>query len=307
MTQARLTQDRSNQEASRRGSTNPSPLRRKILIVDDDAVIRTLLVDVLTDPTYQLDTANNGADAIEKLERQYFDLVVTDMVMPKANGLDVLLASKRLEPNRPVIIVTGFPSVATAVKLASLGAADYVTKPFDVDLIRITVAKVLAQHDFAQSRLRGGEHSLPASSAGTPGLYDSTIFNQLLEKEIARSRLRDRRFCLMVAEFDGFEKAMLGASSDHREARIGLLFEAVRRHIRPGDYVGRTESEQLSVILPETSQAEATRVCGRVSSVDITGLGIVATAVSFPEDAADGETLRSRATTAIQAARSGTV
>ena len=296
----RMTLDR-----GRHSSTKPKPLRRRILIVDDD-VIRTLLVDALMDPGYQLDTADNGADAIEKLERQYFDLVVTDMVMPKANGLDVLLASKRLEPDRPVVIMTGFPSVATAVKLASLGAADYVTKPFDVDLIRITVAKVLALHDFAEDRHQYGDRRHQASSEGTPGPYDSTIFSQLLQKEIERSRLRNHRFSLMVAEFDGFEQAMLGASSDDQEERIGLLFEVVRRHIRPGDYVGQTEAEQLSVILPETIQVEATRLCERLSSVEIKGLSIIATAVSFPEDAVDAGTLASRASTAIQMVRSGT-
>ena len=290
-------------DGGRQGSTDPNSPRRRILIVDDDAVIRTLLVDVLTHPGYQLDTANNGADAIEKLEREHFDLVVTDMVMPKANGLDVLLASKRLEPDRPVVIITGFPSVATAVKLASLGAADYVTKPFNVDLIRITMAKVLALHDFAQSRQRSGDRQRLASSEGTAGPYDSTIFSQLLEKEIARSRLRNHQFSLMVAEIDGFEETMLVASANIREGRIVLLFEAVRRHIRPGDCVGQTDSEQLSVILPETTQAEATLLCERVSSVRNTGFGIIATAVSFPADAADAENLVNRARTAIRAAR----
>ena len=300
-----MTPPRLTQEGGRRGSANANTLRRRILIVDDDAVIRTLLVDVLTDPGYQLDTASNGADAIDKLERQYFDLVVTDMVMPKANGLDVLLASKRLEPDRPVVIVTAFPSVATAVKLASLGAADYVTKPFDVDLIRITVAKVLALHDFAKRGHRDEDRRLQAGSKGTPSPYDSTIFSQLLEKEIARSRLGNHRFSLIVAEFDGFEKAMLGASSNHRGQRSDLLFEAVRRHIRPGDHVGQTESEQLSVILPETIPVEATRLCERISSDEVTGHGIIAAAVSFPEDASDAETLASRASAAIQVARSG--
>lgn len=288
-------------------SADTNAPRRRILIVDDEATIRTLLVDVLTDPGYQLETANNGAEAIEKLEREHFDLVVTDMVMPNANGLDVLLASKRLDPDRPVVIITAFPSVATAVKLASLGAADYVTKPFNVDLIQITVAKVLALHDFAQSRNRGEDPRRLAGSEGTAGLYDGTIFTQLLEQEIVRSRLRNHQFSLIVAEFDGFEEAMLGASANHREGRIGLLFKALRRHIRPGDYVGQTDAEQLSVILPETSQAEATRLCERVSSVRITGHGIIATAVSFPADAADAENLVHRARTAIRTARSGTV
>ena len=287
----------------RPGATDLDASLRRILIVDDESAIRTLLVDVLTDPDYELETANDGADAIEKLEREHFDLVVTDMVMPRANGLDVLLASKRLEPDRPVVIITGFPSVATAVKLARLGATDYVAKPFNVDLIRITVAKVLALHDFAQSR--DGHHA--ASTEGPSGAYDATVFTQLLEQEIARSRLRNHEFSLMVAEMDGFEEAMLGASASNREERLAVLFAAVRQHIRPGDYVGHTDSEQLSVILPETTQAEATLLCEQVSSVMNSALGIITTSVSFPADADDFENLVHRAKTAIRTARSGTL
>ena len=294
-------------DGRRQSSAGADAPRRKILIVDDEPAIRTLLVDVLTGPGYQLDAANNGADAIEKLEREHFDLIVTDMVMPKANGLDVLLASKRVEPDRPVIIITGFPSVATAVKLATLGAADYFTKPFNVDLIQITVAKVLAQYDFAQGRYRTGDSHRPASAESTAEPYDSTVFSQLLEKEVARSRIRNHRFSLMVAEIDGFDEAMPGASPNNREAHTSLLFEAVKRHVRSGDYVGQTDSEQLSVILPETSQAEASRLCEKISSIGNTGPGIVARAVSFPQDAADAETLAVRAKTAVRLARTGTV
>lgn len=283
------------------GYTDPAAARRRILIVDDEATIRTLLVDVITASCYEIDTANDGADAIEKLEREHFDLVITDMVMPNANGLDVLNASKGLERDRPVIIITGFPSVATAVKLASLGAADYITKPFDIDMIKITVAKLLASHDFAKS----GDRPRRPGVKDAEGLYDRTIFSQLLEKEIARSRFRNRQFSLMVAELDSFEEAMPGSSVRYREARITHLLEAVTRHIRPGDYVGRTDSEQLSVILPETTQAEATRLCARVSSLRDQGPGIIAMAASFPGDAPDAEVLFYRARTAIRTARSG--
>ena len=88
----------------------------------------------------------------------------------------------------------------------------------------------------------------------------SAEFLLQLKKEIARSRLRNHRFSLMVAEFDGFERATPGASSNHQEQRLGLLLEAVKRHIRPGDYVGQTDSQKLSVILPEALQSEATRI-----------------------------------------------
>ncbi len=227
--------------------------------------------------------------------------------MPKANGLDVLLASKDLEPDRPVVIVTGYPSVASAVKLASLGATDYVTKPFDVELIRITIAKVLAQRDFARKRDQAAQRPPPARTDGPPGPYDSTVFVQLLEKEIARSRFRGHRFSLMVVKVDEIVEEIIGTSKDVEGGQIGLLFEAVRSHLRPGDYVGQTDSDQLSVILPETGQAEAARICDRISTARLPGLDIVATAVGFPEDARDLETLVSRAEKAIRTVRTGTI
>ena len=115
----------------------------RILVVDDEESIRDLLRLVLTGEGYSVVTANDGEEAIEHLEAQRFDLVITDLVMPKVNGIEVLRAAKRIDSNFPVIVITGYPSVETVTELVRLGAGDYLTKPFNVDVVLVTVAKLL--------------------------------------------------------------------------------------------------------------------------------------------------------------------
>ncbi len=115
----------------------------RILVVDDEESIRDLLRLVLTGEGYSVITANDGKEAIEYLEAQRFDLVITDLVMPRVNGVEVLRAAKRIDPNYPVMVITGYPSVETVTKLVRLGAGDYLTKPFNIDVVRVTVAKLL--------------------------------------------------------------------------------------------------------------------------------------------------------------------
>ncbi len=227
------------------------------------------------------------------------------MVMPKANGLDVLLASREFDPERPVIIITGFPSVATAVTLVSLGASDYITKPFNIDLIKITVAKVLAQREFVadtRRQVEGYAQALPDSIAES---YNFIVFSQLLEKEIARSRLRNHVCSLLVAEIDGFEQAVVGGAINHWNERLQALFTTVERHTRPGDIIGQTDPDQLSAILPETPLEEAIYLSVKIAADRVMGLGFIVRAVNFPRDAEDVDGLFRASKFVIQAARAG--
>ncbi len=117
--------------------------RARILVVDDEELIRDLLKMVLMDEGYTVVTATDGEEAIQRLESSPFDLVITDLVMPKVNGVEVLRAAKRIDPNYPVMVITGYPSVETVTKLVRLGAGDYLTKPFNLDVVKVTVAKLL--------------------------------------------------------------------------------------------------------------------------------------------------------------------
>ena len=130
------------QEGSQRADAANSS-KARILVVDDEELIRDLLRMVLVDEGYTVVTAADGEEAIVRLNTSPFDLVITDLVMPKVNGVEVLRAAKAIDPDYPVMVITGYPSVETVTKLVRLGAGDYLTKPFNLDVVKVTVAKLL--------------------------------------------------------------------------------------------------------------------------------------------------------------------
>lgn len=105
--------------------------------------MRSLLTEILAQEGHQVTTAADGEEVVALLEREPFDLIMTDLVMPGLSGIEVLRAAKRIDPDCPVIIMTGYPSVESVVRLVRLGAVDYITKPFNVDVVKVTVAKLL--------------------------------------------------------------------------------------------------------------------------------------------------------------------
>ncbi|NVN93175.1 MAG: sigma-54-dependent Fis family transcriptional regulator [Desulfuromonadales bacterium] len=118
----------------------------KILIVDDETVIRDALKRILDNQQrFFVDTCSSGYGAIELLHKQDFDLIVTDLKMPGMSGLEVLKAVKALQPNVPVIIITGYATVDTAVEAMKNGAFDYLSKPFAPDQFLEKVEEALKQ------------------------------------------------------------------------------------------------------------------------------------------------------------------
>jgi len=117
--------------------------KQRILVVDDERSMRDLLSIMLTQAGYNVATADGGEAAIETLRQEGFDLVITDLRMRKADGLAVLSAAKELSPQAVVLVVTAFASTETAVEAMKLGAYDYITKPFKLDEIKLTIANAL--------------------------------------------------------------------------------------------------------------------------------------------------------------------
>jgi len=115
----------------------------KILIVDDDINLCTVLKDELTEVGYEADFVNNGDSAFGYLTKKAVDLILLDLKMPGKDGFDVLreLRSKKL--NVKVIVLTAYADVKSAIDSAKLGATDFISKPYDFDELLITIRKVL--------------------------------------------------------------------------------------------------------------------------------------------------------------------
>lgn len=133
----------------------PAPAERpRILVVDDEQVIRDILGDFLSMEGFQVSTADDGSQALVELSRQHYDLVLTDLKMPNVGGLELLAAIQKHAPSVVTIIMTGFGTVETAIDAMKQGAYDYILKPFKVEEIVHTVRRGLEKRKLQAENFR---------------------------------------------------------------------------------------------------------------------------------------------------------
>ena len=125
----------------------------RILVVDDERSMRELLAIVLRREGYEVLLAENGRAAIETLEREPVDILISDIKMPDLSGVEVLRAAKQIDKNILGIMITAFASTETAVEAMRLGACDYLSKPFDVDLLRMKVREKIENRHLRQENV----------------------------------------------------------------------------------------------------------------------------------------------------------
>jgi len=119
----------------------PNPVH--ILIVDDDPAVRDVLSEGLNDSGYVCDIACDGAEALRKIQEAGFQLIISDIDMPHMDGVRLLKETRKLRPDIEIIMLTGVLDVGTAIQSIRLGANDYLTKPFNLEEVRITVERTL--------------------------------------------------------------------------------------------------------------------------------------------------------------------
>jgi DNA-binding NtrC family response regulator len=116
----------------------------KVLVIDDEAIVRLSCDRTLSPEGYEVRLAKNGFEGMEMLAKEGFDLVLTDLKMPDMDGIEVLRTIKERWPETEVVVITGYQTVDTAVKSIKLGAFDYIEKPFTPDGLLSAVANALS-------------------------------------------------------------------------------------------------------------------------------------------------------------------
>ncbi len=233
--------------------------RATILVVEDDAAMRAFLREVLEEEGYTVEAAAGGRTGVERVRQGGVDLVISDVKMPDLDGLDMLREIKAVTPSPHVITITAFGSIDTAIRAVKLGAFDYITKPFDVDQLNLSVQKALAERalrsevarlrDEVQKSYRLGNligrsaamqeifaliRRLSGSAASVLVTGASGTGKELVAKAIHfNSRRRDRPFValncaaipdtLLESELFGYKR---GAFTDARSDRAGIFLEA---------------------------------------------------------------------------------
>lgn len=124
----------------------------KILVIEDEEAIRRVLKKILTeqDAAYDVYVAANGIDGLHEIEKQQFDLVLCDIKMPKMDGIEVLQNIKSIQPDLPVIMISGHGDLETAVGTMRMGAFDYISKPPDLNRLMTTISHALSRKTLEQ-------------------------------------------------------------------------------------------------------------------------------------------------------------
>ena len=194
----------------------------KILVVDDEAEIRSLLAAVLQNKGYEVVTAEDGAAALQAVPRERPAVILMDLSMPRMNGMDALPEIKRLDAEVPVIICTAHADLATAVRAMKLGAYDYLTKPFDVELLILTLERAVERHRMhsriEELKRQGQGSSLAERMGGSPAI--AQVIQQV-------AQVAESNFTVLVQGETGTGKELVARGIHQQSPRRPAPFVAV--------------------------------------------------------------------------------
>ncbi|MDH4082921.1 MAG: sigma-54 dependent transcriptional regulator [Nitrospira sp.] len=195
----------------------------KILVVDDEQSLREVLSIMLRRAGYAVISATDGEDAIELIHKEIFDLVITDLRMPKIDGLEVLKAVKSASPETVVLIITAFATADSAVEAMKQGAYDYLTKPFQVDEVQLIIRNALEKR-----RLTTENMLLKREMASQSSFAQLVGQSEAMQKvfDVVR-KVADSKSNVLICGESGTGKELVARAIHYNSARSSHPFVAV--------------------------------------------------------------------------------
>lgn len=237
------------------------------LVADDDNNFRQLLARRARRMGLTVVEADNGADALQAVASQAFDVLVLDLYMPGATGLEVFQAARRTQPKIQAILLTGSASVETAVEALRQGAYDYLTKPLEsLAMYELALTRALEHRHLMRENARlFQEVQRLAITDSLTGLFNRHKLAEALETECERAVRYGRPVSMIMMDLDDLK--VVNDTHGHPGGDVVLqkVAEAIRSHIRRLDLPTRYGGDEFLVLLPETSLADAERVAQRIS------------------------------------------
>lgn len=240
----------------------------RILIVDDDAAVRNSLEEFLSFLGFTAHTAANAENALAFLKNQPVDVVITDIVMPGMNGLELMQEIKQ-QYDADVVVITGYTTEFSYEEAISRGASDFVFKPFRLDELRLRLKRVMRERALVQEQHHMMEKFKNlAITDGLTTLYNARHFHDTLELEINRHNRYDRPLSLLMIDVDHFK--VFNDTFGHIEGDNALfhIADLIKSRLRAMDTAYRYGGEEFTVILPETA-AQAAFVVGERINADV--------------------------------------
>ena len=308
-----------------------SKVTTRILVVDDEAPIRTLVSQVLVGEGYEVVEAASAEDALKVFRDNHFPLVISDIRMGRMSGLELLDEIKRLRPETLVVIMSAYVSIDSAIAALKAGAYDYLIKPFeDLELIVSVVRRAMENIALIKERnslvvhLKKSNKALKELSRrfrdlairdGLTGLYNHGYLLDALAGEVSRAMRYDRPLSVIFLDVDHFKQYNDQFGHQRGDMVLKQVSQILKDEIRKTDIAARYGGEEFVLILPETSKKDAFVVAEKVRKAvqesianDVADEGpttvtISAGVASYMEDGTDATELIAKADAAVYTAK----
>ncbi len=238
----------------------PHPkINSRILIVDDDDTIRVLMKEFMASLGYQCFAAAGGLEALDILEKEPVDVVITDIIMPGMDGLELTQQIKE-KYDYEIIVMTGFAGEYSYEEVIQKGASDFVFKPVRYEELHLRLQRVLRERSMREKLER------LAITDDLTKLFNARHFYKRLPIEIDRANRYEHALTLLMLDIDFFKAYNDNYGHLEGNAVLMRLGQTIRKRLRGPDSAYRYGGEEFTVILPETDGASAQNVASRLSA-----------------------------------------
>ena len=189
-----------------------------ILVVDDEPDMRTALSKALSRSGFKVESTASGSEAVLRLNKNQYSLLITDMKMPEMTGMEVLVAAKKIAPQIPVIMITAYGTISNAVEAIQEGASDYILKPFSFETLDATVKKIIGNCTVKEKK-SSCSNTVISNSGVKPIITKDPDFLQLLK--LARSVADSNATVLIQGESGTGKELLAGFIHQHSERKNG--------------------------------------------------------------------------------------
>jgi two-component system cell cycle response regulator len=224
------------------------PLNLKILIVDDEEMMRSFLVSLLSKRGHECETAKDGIEALEKIKKNSFDSAVIDIVMPLMDGITLTQELLKLFPNLPIMIMTGHADDHFAESAIAAGAREFIKKPFSIDEFILRFDKMIHDHKEEESLL-----ALSLTDELT-GLYNRRRFFVLTEQYLKVAIRTRKRLLLLYIDMDDLK--WINDHYGHNEGDQALInfSRILKKTFRESDIIARIGGDEFVVLLESAAE-----------------------------------------------------
>lgn len=281
--------------------------RPRILVIDDDPLLRKTLGDILGVKGFDVVKAENGAAGLARAKTELFNVVVVDLRLPDISGIEVMSKVKAGSSATEVIILTGNATLDSAIDATNKGAFSYLLKPCEMDQLLLQIRRALERQQ-AEATIKQMAYYDPLT-----GLPNRLLFNDRLTVALNYAERERQRLALMMLDLDHFKSVNDSMGHDMGDQLLQLAAERLTNVVRKSDTVARLGGDEFTVLLPQMSHGDdAAMLANKILNVFHPSFVLagqefyISTSIGiafYPEDGNDPRALMKSADTALYHAK----